>query len=160
MNVGNRRKTNQVESGFNFETVSFLLLFFAFLDRNTEPAGMLAVEGLLQSDGQRGVLGVINRHAHPGDRLQHRPMPADRGNQRESNQELAKPSSHVGPRLMLLDSVARPKPVILKTRFGTVFYYARTGLWNIGFAAADCRLPQDRAVTPKRRSLPKRARVR
>lgn len=64
------------------------LRLFSFRDNFAKLAGMLAVKCLRESFFQRRVLGVIDDHARPSDRLKQSPMPADGANQRSGNSQL------------------------------------------------------------------------
>ncbi len=54
-------------------------------------ARMLAIEGLCNRFRDRSVLGVFHQHAHPGNRLQRRPVCADRERKRHDEETAPEP---------------------------------------------------------------------
>lgn len=62
-----------------------MFCFLAVLDDFAKVAGMFAVEGFLDRDRKRRILGIINHHRDPCDGLKKRPVPAHRNNQQKND---------------------------------------------------------------------------
>src|SRR5690606_17203919 len=66
----------------------------AFLDQLADAAGILAIEGFDECGREIVALRKINKHRHPRERLEKRPMPADRDDQQPAEQHLMKTLPH------------------------------------------------------------------
>src|SRR5690349_9219828 len=87
--------------------LSLLLGLFAGGNLMAKLTGMIAVKGLRDRLGKRGVAQIVSKHCRPGDGLQHGPMPADGRNERDCQQELAGAFEHVTTLQQAIASVKR-----------------------------------------------------
>jgi hypothetical protein len=74
----------------------FIFGLFAGADEFAKLAKMMAVERFLQRLREAGIFCVIDRHSHPGDGLQKRPMSADAQDEREHDYPLLQSNQHDG----------------------------------------------------------------
>jgi hypothetical protein len=71
-----------------------LLSLFSSLDDMANLTRILAIKGAGKRFGQGQVLGELDRHADPADRLQHEPVAAQTENQGSNHQPLGTPQGH------------------------------------------------------------------
>ena len=84
----------EIEFRLHFLEFLPLLRFLSFRDDFAKLARMFAVESFLDSDSEWRMPGVADDHACPGNRLEKRPMPANRANQRARHRESEQPGEH------------------------------------------------------------------
>jgi hypothetical protein len=89
-----RRDHKQIELVERPLRLLLLLRFFAFGDEFADRTGMFAVEGADQRFLKGRRLGVAREHGHPGNGLQHGPMPAQHKNERQHRQPFQQPGGH------------------------------------------------------------------
>lgn len=89
---GNREE--QVEPGCRRRLLTLPFLAASLLYHLAEPAGMLAVEGLLEGNCYGILLSEPHEHPRPGAQLEHSPMATRRKDEREHHEPSPQTSGH------------------------------------------------------------------
>lgn len=77
-----------------FDGRLFPLGLFTFGHHFAKFAGMFAIEGFLEAFAERGILGIRDGHAAPGDGLQNGPVSANRKTKRQYHQPFGPLDQH------------------------------------------------------------------